>query len=171
MKSLLSVLLLTLSMQVSANTIEGAFGLKLGKVVPQKIRFDKYKDRGPYWFKFNTVKPLAGYDNYYFRLSPVKKKVVSIHAEGHTGGKQSNCEGSYNDLKTYFEYKYGENDREYISLSVYRVEFKSKSGIRRIVLECTSLKQDIEYFDYNEYIKAENEEKGILIRKHSDFDL
>jgi len=165
MKQLLSILLFALSMQVSANAIEGAFGLKLGEVVPQGFKCDKFlwsdtKKERPYWFRFKPESPMLMYDKYSFQVSPIGKKVVSIKAESPDTCKHSNSFRDYEDLREFLDSKYGEHD--------YTNNKNSYGSHPRYISLGLC---ELEYYDYNLKVEAEKERRKLFIDKYSKFDI
>ena len=120
MKKLLLVLFISFGLigSANANSIKGAFGVKLGQVV-NNVKIEKdYEINGSLWrvgasMKFVPKKPLPGNLSYWVRTTLKNKKVYSISAHYTSKISIDNLDfcsyyGYEAQIMDIFEGKYGE---------------------------------------------------------------
>ena len=141
MKKILLLLLISLSFISSANTnsIEGAFGYKLGQVVEGiKLEVDRndFKDR---YENFKPAKPMPPFDTFIV-YATLKNKVYAI--TGYVSGIKMDNYNSCNSNKKFrkllnaLEKKYGEFRNWYPSGNLDEYSYSIKINDRLIELNC-----------------------------------
>jgi len=174
------ILLLIFSMQVSANTIEGAFGLKLGKLVPSDFKSQNLEDN---IFEFKPKHLIPGFNQYSYRISPIGRKVVWIKAIKiiSKSCRPPQSDQYINELIPILELKYGKFKHDEYS-EPNRSTSDGDGGA--IYLQCNYLTENgtnsgaiigyeriLEYSNWSEIEKANAEVKEVLIKKYNKFDL
>ena len=177
MKQLLLILLFVLSMQVSADTIEGAFGLKLGDTVPQGLVFEPVEGtRNTFYFK--PKKPIQMYDTYTFEMSPIGKKVVYIMASKDCD--KSEIDKHYVDLLNLLTFKYGVHGSntvhtaKSIAADIFSANVMFHSGTKNIYLKgCMydRAKGSLQYIDNAIDSESKQEQLKQISDKYNEFDL
>jgi hypothetical protein len=172
MKKLLLLLSISLAFigSANANSIEGAFGYKLGQVV-KSVPIEIIK-HGGFRFAFNASrdftpqKPLPGLDKYSFNVTPITKKIYSIIGHGYEApSARIPCDtlgfdgdSDFSIIKSMLEAKYGDfkefQNEEYNELSLdgnnslrFTKEFQLNDGDKSINLYCKYTSQHFENLD------------------------
>ena len=149
MKKLLILLLLSLGFigSANANSIDGAFGYKLGEVQNPDFK-ECYGNEHCYSSsRFDPKKPLPGYDYYSFDTTFTSNKIYSINASRRSDSENfDTCYGYDSDFGKIFgmlESKYGKfsglktdtfNSTGWMSHE--RSVFEFRDGDRRIFISC-----------------------------------
>lgn len=165
---------------VNANSINGAFGFKLGQIVEgvkgshcfgciEKYNLSK---------TFLPQKPLPGDFSYYLFTTPEEKKVYKIYAVDSSSHDShddcSNKYGDFNNIMKIFELKYGSFSKTNTEENFYGNKWKSLNnsyvnGHREILIRCRSSNSNqhhvtITYIDYM-LEKIQNEEAETALKK------
>ena len=194
MKKILLLLFISLSFigSANANSIQGAFGYKLGQVVKDAIVYGE-KD----WFKSRTSfipkNPLPMLQTYKFKTTVISKKIFQISGSLSLYGDEKpfyyfNCHfaASHTDfgkLLRILEAKYGDFELIYIKddkwepLIHHRESYEFKDGNRRIYLSCSDVKDSGKYSLYLTYSDsklsnlADKEEQKMIRDSNPDYDI
>ena len=194
MKKLLLVLLLSVGFIGStyANSIEGAFGYKLGQVVKDA---EIYGGHDPFsWFVSQTdfipKKPLPMLQTYRFDTTVISKKIFEIRGSINTRDKPfkyHNCHFAapstdFGKLLRILEAKYGDfelidiEDDRWEPLIKHRETYQFNDGNRRIYLSCTDIQGGLYsmlliYEDLKLSKQADKEEQKMIMDSNPDYDL
>jgi hypothetical protein len=187
MKKILLILFISFAFSGSANanSIDGAFGYKLG---------ESYKKEDK---SFVPKKPLPYLDQYHVSITPISKKIYLIRGSIIDKNKLLlECDSDYSSSKKLLyllQKKYGQFKKtvdkvKYFKLGnanwgVQDLVYIHEQGERRIVLECNESTKiedyvtsghyslQLKYYDSDLILQANKEEQKLKVEEESEYDI
>jgi hypothetical protein len=184
MKKFLQLLLLSLgfigSANANANSIEGAFGYKLGEELKEEIEIKFNYGRFISWKSFTPQKPLPDFEKYgiYTTLSDKKiYKIVAINSnyDGNSCGFSLDPKGGFTYIRNLLEAKYGDASSQKLNDDKYNYIYWREENYfnRSITLLCSyeNLNRPdlmLEYLDEDLESRASSESNEMVQQKLLD---
>ena len=188
MNKLFTILIfLFLTFHSYANSIEGAFGYKLGEVLNEEIEIKFNYGNFSSWKSFTPQKPLPDFEKYYIYTTLSDKKIYKILAinsnyEGNSCIFHFDPKSGFSYIRNLLEARYGDASSQKLGDDKYQYIYwlEDQYVNRSITLLCSNKNLNrpdlkLEYLDLKLQKRASRESdemvKQKLIDESSEYDL